>query len=366
MIVQMPKARCKSRKAPKSAVKAAKASSKSVRKESKQPKQRHSLGCTAPVARMYDVEIEDEREDPSEGSEPRNRADTTPSTEEISPDASCPEQISSKSRTVRHTSPSFDSPGPNDRRHDSALEDWSQTSRSVNVRQDPAPFMLPTSHNSVTTHGEAQISLPLQGQDLLRSSSMQNFPGQVASRQNEYTSTARPQVIRSPPARPIAPKVDNFRYPELAGSSSGLSGVWPADTSWQLEDHWSSQAEASMFTDVAEPSASFSASTNGSFSSGYSNANISGIPQLDTWDGWSQIMMQPHYQSLDENAQRAFGMQAAGTHRYPDERLGMDTRSGSVPNFPTPSLIPPNSRSRNSSSATEHNFGPFSEHQRQF
>lgn len=333
----MLKPRCKSRKAPKSAVKAAKASSNSVsNKNSEEPKQRHSSVCTAPVAKMYiDVETEDESKSPNEWSEPRNRADTTSSIEEISPDASCPEQISSKNRTVGHTSPSLDSPGPMDRRDDSAIEDWSQTLRSVNIRQDP-----------------------------LTSSSMQNFPIQVASRQNEYTSTARPQVIRSPPARPIAPKVENVRYPAFSGSSSGLSGVWPAGTGWQLEDHWGSQVESSMFTDVAEPSASFSTSTHGSLSSGYSDANVSGVPQLDNWDGWSQTMMQPHYQSLDENTQRAFGMQAVGTHRHPYQRLGMDTPSGGISNLPTLPLIPPNSR--NSSSATEHKFGPFSEHQRHF
>ena len=357
----MLKPRCKSRKAPKSAVKAAKASSKS-----EEPKQRHSSVCTAPVAKMYiDVETEDERKDSNEWSEPRNRADTTSSIEEISPDASCPEQISSKTRTVGHTSlPSLDSPGPKDRRHDSALEDWSQTLRSVNIRQDPAVFTLRSPYDSVTTHGEVQMSPPLRGQDPLTSSSMQNFPAQVASRQNEYTSTARPHVIRSPPARPIAPKVENVHYPAFTGSSSGLSGVWPADTGWQLEDHWGSRVESSVFTDVAEPSASFSTSTHGSFSSGYSDANVSGVPQLDNWDGWSQTMMQPHYQSLDENTQRAFGMQAVGTHRHPYQRLGTDTPSGGISNFPTLPLIPPNSR--NSSSATEHKFGPFSKHQSHF
>lgn len=360
----MPQPRCKSRKARKSAVKAAKASRKPVRKESEMPERKRSSVCTAPVAKMYiDALLDDEREDPSEGSE---RADTTAWTEEISPDTSCPEQVPTKNCQVRHTSLSFDSLGPKDTGHDLAQEDWSQTLRPVNIRQDPAIIALPNPHDSVTTLGEAQMSLPLRGRDYFRYSSMHSYPSQDACRQNEHSSTANPQVARSPQARPIAPKVDKVCYPALAGSSSGLSGVWPADTDWQLEDHWSSQAEASMFTNVAEPSGSFSASTNGSFSSGYSDANMASVPHLDTWGDWSQTMMQPHYQSLDENTQRAFGMPTVGTHRHPYERLGMDTPSGSIPNFPTASLVPPNSRTRNSSSATEHDFGPFSQQQRQF
>lgn len=347
--VQMPKPRCKKRKARKSAVKAAKASRKPVREESEEPEQRQSSVCTAPVAKMYmDAQLEDEREESRERSETKSRADTTPSTEEVS----CPEQISNRTCTVQRTSPSFDSPGPKDTRHGLAQEDWSQS----------LPF--PSPYDSVTTLGEPQMSLPLRGRDHSYSS-MHIYPSRDA-RRNENTLTAHPQFVRSPQARPIAAKVETVRYPALAGSSSGLSGVWPTNAGRQLEDHWSSQAEASMFTDVAEPSASFSASTSGSFSSGYGDANMSSVPQLNSWNGWSQPMMQPHYQSIYENTQRAFGMQTVGTHQYPYERSDVVTPSGSIPYFPTSSLNPPNSRTRNSSSATEHNFGPFTEHQRQF
>ena len=340
--VQMPEPRSKSRKARKSAIKAAKSYSMAVREKPTNPEQRNSSLCNAPVATMcIDLQTEDERQDPSEGSERWSRADTAPSTEEVGPDVSCPGPISCKGRTVQYMSPSFDSPGSKDRGHDSVQEDW--TLPFANIPQSPAITTHPSPYSSVMTPGEAQRSLPLRGQYHCGSSSMQNFSSQVPRGQNKHRSTARPpgadQIVDcSPPARPVAPKVENARYPLFAGSSSGLVGVPPADTDysgWRIEDHRSPQVEPSIFTAVDDPSASLLASTNGSFSSGYSGANTFSAPQLVSFDDGGRTMMQPYYQSLDEDSQRYYDTQAVGIPHYFYQRLDLDTPPGSNPDWHT-------------------------------
>ncbi len=276
--VLMPKARCKGRKASKSAVKATSPPSDQVKMELGETR---VMKCNAPVANMG-INVHGKEEDMTldEGSEPTIPPDTSESPESpesVAPDASCPEPISCESRTIQHGLPFYDSPSP--MRHNSSIQE-SWTPQSTDLGQDPAIFTHPSFFGSVATPSGARISLPLQEQYRCGPSSM-SFPGQEFVRgQYDHESTIANGMgpdgtfTRDLPARPVAPKVENIRYPTFASSSTGLAGAFDY-SSWQNDDPWHTQAEPSMYTADADPGGSLLPSTYGSFSSGYSDATFS-------------------------------------------------------------------------------------------
>ena len=361
VLVQMPKYRCKS----KAAVKTAKKNSKNIKKESKQ---RSSTSCNAPVANMRShLQIQDSNMDLSEGSEPSIYADTSSTIDGVSPDASCPRSMLYRTRAIQHGLPFHGTPGPSDRRHNSVQENW--TPRSANLVQDLATSTNLNPSGCRATPDKARRSLPLREQYRFGSSSMQSLPNQVVRSPFDNGSTGVAHRMRpnqpfaySPPARPFAPKVENVRSSRFAASSSGLVGAYPTDadyTSWQTEDRWNPQAVPSMYTPEGDLSASLLPCTNASFGSAYSDAAFSTAPQLDTWNDGNQMLMDPYCQSLDDDAQQRFGMQVVGDPRY--QHLGMDTTARGNAGLANQAFCPTDFRTRTSSSGIEYNYGSFSQ-----
>lgn len=301
----------------------------------------------------------------SEVSEPSILADTSSSTEEVIPNASYPEPTLCKARATRHGLPFSDSLSPTDISHSSVKENW--TSQSVNMGQDSTIFTRPNPFASVATPGEAQRSMPLHGQCYFGSSSMQTFPNQeFLGRQYDQESTASERVANrmrpkqtftcSLPTRPVAPKVENLRHSTFAASSTGLVGAFPTDadySSWQVNDLYNAQVESSMYTAVADPSISLLPSTNGSFSSGYSDASNSTGLQLDTWNGGNQGLM-PYDEGLDEG----LNLQAGNVPGY--QALGINPSSAGNPDLANQFFYTTN-LGTHTSMATEHKFDQFSQ-----
>ena len=314
----MPKARCKGRKAPKSAVNATSPPSDQVKNELGETSW---MTCVAPVANMG-INVHGKEEDMTlnEGSEPTILTDTsssTESTELVDPDASYPEPTSCESRTIQHGLPFYDSPSPI--RHNSSVqENW--TLQSADLGQDPAMFTHPRLFGSVATPSGAQISLPLQGQNHFGPSSM-SFPSQdfVRGQYDHESTIANGMGSDGPftcdlPARPVAPKVENIRYSTFAASSNGLAGLCLSDfesSSWQSDDPWHTEAEPSIYTADADPSSSLLPSTYGSFSS-YSDATYSSGLPLDIWSNGTQSSTPQYHQGLDEGLQQRGNIQAHG------------------------------------------------------
>ncbi len=323
MTVPKPLPRCRVRKASNSAVKAAKPTSKQIKRK---PAPAKAATCNAPVAKMWiDPQLDDNCMDVSDGSEPTVLADTPSSTEEVAPDASCPEPTLCKTRTFNHGLPSFDPPLPEDQRTPSVQEEFIPPLSNLG----PDPPIICTQPNPVecsVTPSEVQRPVPLRDQCHFGSSSMQSFPRrQVGPGQNDFNSTAAPRVANpmrprpmfthSPPPRPMAPKVEHVRHPGFASSSTGFAGYFPGGAGYSSrqtgEDPWTTQAEPSMYTATGDPSALLLSPTTCSFSSGYSEATFA---QLDTWTDGIQTM-QSYHQSLDDPRQH-FGQQAVAVPRY--------------------------------------------------
>ena len=319
--IQMPKSRCKGRKAFKSGVKAASPRREQVKGE---PGETSPTTCNAPVANMgINVHINEGEMDVNEESEPSILADTSSSTEDFTPDASYPDPTSCEARMNQHELSFFDSLSPKSQ-YNSAQGIW--TPQLANLGQeDPTMFTHPNHFGSIATPSEAHKSLPLHCQYRFGSSSMQSFPNQeFVRRQYDHESTA-PQrlangmcpdqtLTRAPPARPVAQKVETIRHPMWAASSSGLVGV--DCSSWLTDELWRAQMEPSMYTAVADPSVSLLPSTNGSFSSGYSVAGPSSGLQLDNWNDGNQNAMPQYYQGPEEELQQRLNLRAANIPPY--------------------------------------------------
>ena len=340
--VEMPKPRCKSRKAPKLAAKAVIPPSEQVKQEAEE---RNSSACKAPIANMVvTAQTEEEEADPSEGCEPSMHSDSYSSTEEGASDGSCYE--------------------PN-RAHNSVLGSWFQ--RSANLRQDPTIFTRPDSFGSFATSGEIHRALPFRDQYRPGSSSTQLFPNQgFERRQNGHESAnwMRPNGIstHSPPSRPIAPKMENVCHQTFAASSSGVAGYFHPDadyTSWQTQNLWDAQIEPSTNTAVADPSISFLPATNGYFGSDYSGAGFSFGLQPDAWNGGNQALVPPNHDGLDEDLQQSLSLQAVNAPQYQTSSM-----SGGNPDRANQFLYTTDF-SPYAQAGTEHEFDPFAQHQRQ-
>ncbi|KAL9072785.1 MAG: hypothetical protein Q9161_003326 [Pseudevernia consocians] len=339
--IQMPKSRCKGRKAFKSGVKAASPRREQVKEE---PGETSPTTCNAPVANMgINVHINEGEMDVNEESEPSILADTSSSTEDFTPDASYPDPTSCEARMNQHELSFFDS----------AQGIWNPQLANLG-QEDPTMFTHPTHFGSIATPSEA---LPLHGQYRFGSSSMQSFPNQeFVRRQYDHESTA-PQrlangmcpdqtLTRAPPARPVAQKVETIRHPMWAASSSGLVGV--DYSSWQTDELWRAQMEPSMYTAVADPSVSLLPCTNGSFSSGYSVAGPSSGLQLDNWNDGNQNAMPQYYQGPEEGLQLDNwndGNQNATPQYYqgPEEELQqrLNLRAANIPPYHPSSVNAP-------------------------
>lgn len=368
--VRMPKPRCKNRKASKSSAKVERPSGKQIKRE---PEERSSTTCDAPTTNMdISLQIEEDDLDPSEVSEPTILGDRSSSTEEVAPDASCLEPTLCRARTIQHGLPFSDSLSPTDSRHSSVKENW--TPQSVNFGQDPAVFTHPGSFGSVATRGEAQNAMPLYDQCYSGSSSMQSFSHQeVVRRQFDHESATSQRVAnqmrpgphqvftRSLPIRPIARKAENICQQTFSASSSGLAGAFPIDAdypSWQANDLWNTQAESSMYMNVADPNTSFLPSTNGSCSSGYNNASYSTGLQVDTWNDGNQGLLAPYNHTFDENASQQLNLQTVNNPGYQT-----DTMSGV--NLSNHFMYAADCRT-NTSMGTERRFGRSSRDQQRF
>lgn len=363
----MPKTRCKGRKAPRPAVKAADPPSAQIKTE---PEETSCTTYNAPVANMsIDVQVEEEDTTPSEGSEPGILVDTSSLTEEAAIDASCSEPILSESRTIQHGLPLLDSPTPLERQQNSAW--WAQekwTSLSAYLGQDPTAATYPNAFGLVMTPGEAQRDMPVPGQYRSESSSIQSFPSQAAHRQFDYESTAshgfanrmcpHGTFTRSPPDRPIAPKVENFCHPTFAASSTGLEGAWSADPDYQglqTDSLWNAQIEPLVYTPAAHPSMPC---TNNSFSSVGSGTSFS---SGHTWNGGNQAPMPACHQGLDEDLHH-LNLRAVSAPQY--QHLGVNTPSVGNPDLVNPYLYTTDFRSHNPLDA-ENRLDSSSHHQRQ-
>ena len=343
--VQMFKARRNIRKAPKSAAKTLKPSGKHARKE---PEQSNTTVRKVPEANMRNsLQAEGRRLHLTEGSKPSNHTGTSPSTEEVTPEESC-----------------NDSTTCNDEPQHSVPENWTQ--RPTFFRQDSASFMVSNPSGSVVAPDSHQRFLPPRNHGHFGSSSMQSVRSQIASHHNDQAAWVQGPVqmrpnqplTRSPPARPVSPKLENTRYPAFSGSSSGMAG-------WQPEEYLNPQTNSSsMFTASADPTASLLSCANGSFSSGYSDAAFSSGPQLEPWNDEIQNLIPPYCQGCDDGQQQGFSAHTVGIPRY--DHLGMDTPPVSKPDlemrFPTHQFCTQNG---NPSSGTQHTFSPFSHDQRQ-
>ena len=332
--VHMPKSRGTTRKARKSAAKTAKPSNKRARNE---PEQSNSSVRQAPVANMcINPQTKNGKMGQREMSEPSLHRGTSALTEDV---VSCGEPTLCNS----HDASTMLGPPPRqDRRQNSAEEDW--TMRSTSFGQDPAVSTNP-------------------------SSSMQTSYSQFGHRQNGQAAwqqvPIRPRVneafTRSAPADLVTPKVENVRYPGFAASSSGLVG-YPG---WQPEEYLNPQGTSSVYTDNAAPNPSLLPYTYGPFSSDYGYSNPSSGPQFHPWNNESQTVMPPYDQSLDEGQQQRFGTPAVGHSQYSYQHLGMATRSAGNQDLANQSLQNTNFGIRNSSSGAEHKFNTFPHDHRQ-
>ena len=322
--VRMPKPRCKNRKASKSSAKVERPSSEQIKRE---PEEKSSRTCNAPTANMdINLQIEEDDLDPSELSEPSILADRSTSTE-VAPEASSPEPTLCKDGTIQHGLPFSDSLSATDSRHSSVKENW--TPQSVNFGQDPIVFTHPNSSGSVATPGEARNAMPLYDQCYVGSSSMQSFHDQeFVRRQFNHESATSQRVAnnmrpnqtftRSLPVRPVARKAENICHQTFSASSTGLAGAFPdADyPKWHANDLWNPQAESSMYMDVADPKISFLPSTNGSCSSGYSNASCSTGLQVDAWNDGNQGLLASYNHGLGENLGQQMNIQTVSNPGY--------------------------------------------------
>ncbi|KAF6241677.1 hypothetical protein HO173_000388 [Letharia columbiana] len=336
--VRMLRTRRKIRKVPKSAVKASGLPREQIKKEP-QPEVMSSTACHAPVAKMgINVQIGDEDLASS-------------SSERVAPQASSPKPRLCKARTIQHGLPFYDSPSPKQKRHNSAQENWS--TQPADLTQDPTVFTHPNFFGSW----------------------MQSFPSQeFVRRQYDHESTASQVVAnpmrpngaftRSPPAGPVATRVEHARPPTFVASSSGLVGAFSTGTeysSWQTDDPWNPQAEPSMYSAVPGPSTSLLPCTNGSFSNGYSGANFSSGLPLDIWNDGNQTGMPPYHQGVDEDVQHCLNLQAVGMPWY--EPLSLNTPSSGNPALAN-QVLPTGFRPHTSLDA-EHKFEPVFQDQQQ-
>lgn len=329
----MPKRRANTRKAPNSAAEATKPSGKKVRKG---PRQNDPTVCKAPVANMRTgLQKEDGEVNAS------IHTGTSSPIEEVAPDTSGSEPTLRNARTMHEW------PWREDRRQESAQEDWT-------LPQDRTIFTDPSSLDNVLTPGNAQGPLPPRDQDRFGSSFTQTYHDAFARRQNDHApglQVPNGTIIRSPSACPIPLETGNLLYPGFGLSSSGLAGFYPADTNyldWQTGEN----------LDIADTTASPLPPTNGSFSSGHNDANFSTGPQLDPWNDGSQTLMLGYYQNLvEEQHQQCFGGRA---HHLPQNpHLNINIPSTSSQNLTNQSFQPTAFGTRNLSSGTEHNFGLF-------
>lgn len=369
--VQMPKPRSKAvRKTPQSPVKAAGPPSAQLKRE---PEVSSSTMCNAPVANMgTNVQIEDEDLDLSEGSAPSIYADTSPtssSTEEVAPDKSYFKSELCGARTIQHGLPFISSLSPTDRDsvHNPVQENW--TPQTASLGRGATVFPQPNYFGCVATPGEAPRLLPSRDQFRSGSSSTQSFPNQEVPRRrydNESAASQRAanqmrpneRFTRASAARPVGPKVEITCPQPFAASSSGLAGAFPDYSSWQTNNLWNAQIEPSIYTAVADPSASLVSSITGSFSSGYNDASLSSGLQWDTWNRENQIAMPLSHQGFDEEFLQHLNLQRGGVSYLGYQPLEMNTPSGD--NSGLANQYPYTADVR-----TEHKFDPFSQHQRQ-
>ena len=356
----MPKLRCKARKAPKTSVKARTPANKRAKKK---PDDECFKAHDAPIANMgINAHSEDECVGLSEGSEPSIPADTLPSAEEIVPNISGPEPISCKIRTVQHDLLFSGSPPPTSTRVDCIQDGWAP--HPADIGQDPTSSTHPNTFGAVVTAGEAQSLLPSHDSYRSKSSSMESFPSQVMYSQYDHESTALQRVTNqvyqhdtlSPddPVRNDIPKVESIRRPTFAASSSGLVGAFSIDaqySSWQTDNLWHAQMEPSVYTAVADPSIGLLPSTDGSFSSGYSDASSN--PPLETWN------KTPGHRGP---VQGGLNLQGAATSWHLP--LDLRTSSGGSSNMASRSSYNTDFGTR-SSLMTENNFGPYFQDQQQ-
>ena len=363
--VQMPKRRCKVRKSPKPAVKSAQAASLPSLQLKKEPQDPSSTTRNAPVANMgTHVETEDEAMDLSEESALSIPVDTSSSTEEVAPSASCPGPILWEAGTIQDGLPCSDSSSPTDG------QSW--TSQSADRGRDPTVFTHPNHFGSIATPGVDQRSLPLCDQYRFGSSSMQDFPSQVVRRQYGHGPSVSERVAprrrpnrsspRSPAAWPVGPEVENIHYPAFAASSAGLAGYFspPADhTSWQTNDLWDAQIDPSVYSAVPDPTVSPFPYEGSSFSSGYGDPTLSsGLPS-DTRNNGNQSLIPPYPQGLNEDFRR-LTLQTVGNPQY--QPLGTNAPSGNNSHPANQSYYPPHFRPH-ASLCPEYEFDPFSQNQ---
>ena len=222
----------------------------------------------------------DEPETPSAGSEPSIRTDTPSSAEHVALDASGSE-----------------SPWP----------------ESLPLYNSPTPY-LGQGRTFVSTPGRAQRELPLRSAHPSESSSIPHFPSQAAHCQFGYESTA-PRLganqtrqsgpfTRSPPAQPVALKVENICHPTFAASSSCPAEAFlPTEVDYST-DYWSPQIEPTMYTAGTDPMVPYLPCTNGPFGNGHA------------WTDGNWVMMPADYEGLDEDLRQRLITQAASVPRY--------------------------------------------------
>ena len=361
----MPKLRCKARKTLHSNVKAATLLNKLAEKEADDECFR-AQDTPIPIANMgINAQSEDECVGSSEGSEPRipTPADTLTSAEEIAPDISGSESmISCKVPTVQRDLPFSGMPPATSTRLNCVQDGWAP--HQADIGQDPTSSRHPTTFGTVMTAGEAQSFLPSHEDYTSKSSSMEGFPSQVMYPQYDHESTAPQRIAHrmhqndtfSPDniVRNIVPKVEIVRHPTFAASSSGLVGAFAIDaqySSWQTDNLWHAQVEPSIYTAVADPTVGLLPSTNGSCSSGYSDA--SSDPPLETWN---KTPGHPH------PVQEGLNLQGAATPWHLP--LGIRTSSCGSSNMASRSSYNTDF-GRHSSLMTESNFGPYIQDQQQ-
>ena len=361
----MPKIRCKTRKAPQSAVKAATSRNRLAEKEADDECFR-TQDAPIPIANMgINAQSEDECVGSSEGSEPSipAPADTLTSAEEIAPNISGRESmISCKVPIVQRDLPFSDLPPAASTRLNCVHD--GRAPQQADIVQVPSSAKHPNTFGTVMTAGAAQSFLPSHNNYPSKSSSMESYSGQVLDPQYEHESTASQGVANlinqndtfrcNDIVRNIVPKVEIIRRPTFAASSSGLVGAFAIDaqySSWQTDNFWNAQMEPSIYTAVADPTTGLFPSTNGSLSSGYSDA--SSDPRLETWN------KTPGHQGP---VQEGLNLQGATTPWHLP--LGLRTSSGGSSN--TASRSSHNAEfGTHSSLITESNFGQYFQGQQQ-
>ena len=358
----MPKVRCKTRKAPQSAVKAATSLNKLAEKEADDERFR-AQDAPIPIANMgINAQSEDECVRSSEGSEPSipAPADTLTSAKGIAPKISGPESMISP--IVQRDLPFSGLPQATSTRLNCVHDGWAP--HQADVVQVPSSAKHPNTFGTVMTAGEAQSFLPPHNDYPSKSTSMESFSGQIMNHQCEHEPTASQGIANlinqndtfSPDdiVRNIVPKVEIVRRPTFAASSSGLVGAFAIDaqySSWQADNLWNAQMEPSIYTAVADPTSGLLPSTNGSFSSGYSDASRG--PRLETWNKTAG------HQGL---VQEGLNLQGATTPWHLP--LGLRTSSGGSSNAASRSSYNADFGTH-SPLITESNFGQYFQGQQQ-